>query len=339
MIHRRSIVSRWLVLAMALALATEAAAGEEKPKVEPPSIIVTPVPAPAEKPKATDNGPEAPDQLQATFNDDSAMKLKVLDETVELVTPYGKLTIPVAHIRLIELATRITDEEKRQIALAIGNLSHADYEKREASAALLEDMGEKAFAALSDATKSEEPETARRAKLLIDKLRQEIGEERLGVADHDVIETNESRIAGKITATALKVSTTQFGVLQLKLADVREIRSGAVVEKEPKDVLPDPGNMSNYGNQIGKTLHFRVTGAAQQVGSLYGTGTYTTDSYLAVSAVHAGALKTGETKVVTVKIVGQFQNFVGSTQNGFTSSAYPSYSAYEVVVPKKRRGK
>jgi len=96
-----------------------------------------------------------------------------------------------------------------------------------------------------------------------------------------------------------------------------------------KDALPNPGNLSAYGQKVGETLSFSVTGRIG--GPIYGTGTYTTDSDLATAAVHAGILKDGEKGVVQVTIVESPNQFAGTTANGVTSSAWASYpSAYTV---------
>ena len=101
---------------------------------------------------------------------------------------------------------------------------------------------------------------------------------------------------------------------------------GSVSEK---DALPNPGNLSAYGQKVGETMAFSVTGRIG--GSVFGTGTYTTDSDLATVAVHAGLLKDGEKGVVQVTIVESPNQFAGTTANGVTSSAWQMYpSAYTV---------
>ena len=101
---------------------------------------------------------------------------------------------------------------------------------------------------------------------------------------------------------------------------------GSVSEK---DALPNPGNLSAYGQKVGETMAFSVTGRIG--GSVFGTGTYTTDSDLATAAVHAGILKDGEKGVVQVTIVESPNQFAGTTANGVTSSPWQAYpSAYTV---------
>lgn len=311
-------------------------AGGEVPTSEergPSAPVTRPAPAPEKKPSIFSGA----DAMEALFLDDSSLKIKLLETQIELVTPYGKLTIPVSHVRQVELATRLTDEETRSVVHAIGGLEDEDYARREEATAALIELGEKAYPELLKVSKSSNAEAARRAKQIIDKLREEVSDERLAASGFDLVHTTHSRIAGNLTARTFRVATQQFGELELKLADVRELRSSELAEAEPTDVLADPGNLTSYQAQVGKTFHFRVTGATQMAGSLYGTGTYTVDGNLSLAAVHAGALKPGETKVIKVKIVGPTPSFTGSTQNGFTSSSYSSYNGYEIVLPKRRR--
>ena len=121
--------------------------------------------------------------------------------------------------------------------------------------------------------------------------------------------------------------TTQFGELQLKLSDVRVIRSLVMgdVEADGKGVENGPANLVNFQNNVGKTFVFRVTGSTH--GSVWGSDVYTADSTLAMAVVHAGILQVGQTGLVKVTIMAPPQNFTGSTRNGITSSPYDRYPA------------
>ena len=125
--------------------------------------------------------------------------------------------------------------------------------------------------------------------------------------------------------------TAPFGEVQVKLADLRSLRApGAAAESAAvKNAQPDPGNLTNFQNDVGKTYYFRVTGAVN--GTVWGTGVYTSDSPLATAVVHAGVLKVGQTGVVKVTIVPAQDAYQGSTQNGVTTSEYgPWPGAYRV---------
>ena len=77
-----------------------------------------------------------------------------------------------------------------------------------------------------------------------------------------------------------------------------------------------------------------MTGTANN--NIWGTGTYTLDSYLPMAAVHAGVIKNGETATVKVKIVASPNQFTGSSQNGVGSAPYGQYpaGAYEFLIKK-----
>ncbi len=96
-----------------------------------------------------------------------------------------------------------------------------------------------------------------------------------------------------------------------------------------RDAQPAPANMSAYNQRIGETLPFLVTGRAG--GSVWGTGTYTSDSSLATVAVHAGLLKDGEKGVVSVTMVEAPPQFEGSSANGVTTYGFGRYPAAYTV--------
>lgn len=308
------------------------------PGAQPAPAPPAPARSPEEKSEALSSAPPSvPGQFEARFVDRSALKLIVRDEKVELVTPYGKLLIPLSDITRIELGVRVPAELTKRIDPLIAQLGHEDFEKREAAGAELARLGDRAAPALRKALASDTPEIARRARELLQKLQErKDGEEETDAPrpEHDVIHTRNSTIAGAITAASMKVTTTQFGEVELKLADVRELRGPELKDEEEGDgeVINDPGTLYQFGNHVGKVLRIRVTGAAQQTGGLYGTDMYTGDSTVACAAVHAGVIKPGQTKVLKVKITGQQVSFTGSVRNGMSSSSYGSYStSYKFV--------
>lgn len=87
--------------------------------------------------------------------------------------------------------------------------------------------------------------------------------------------------------------------------------------KEIKGILPDPGQLRIQITDIGKVFHFEVVGNPQ--GAVWGTEVYTSDSFLAAAAVHAGILQPGEKGVVTVRILPGQKSYRGSTANGVSS--------------------
>lgn len=85
-------------------------------------------------------------------------------------------------------------------------------------------------------------------------------------------------------------------------------------------VQADPGDLTGFRDKVGKSFYFRVTGTTD--GEVWGTGVYTDDSALAAAAVHAGLVKSGETRVVKVTIAAGEASYTGSAANGVTTGDY-----------------
>ncbi|MBK6593781.1 MAG: hypothetical protein IPG23_14170 [Burkholderiales bacterium] len=95
-------------------------------------------------------------------------------------------------------------------------------------------------------------------------------------------------------------------------------------------ILQDPGSLRTFELGLGGVHRFKVTGSAKG-GSVWGTNAYTSDSALAVAAVHSGVLLDGQTGVVRVVVVPPQAIYAGSTANGITSNDYGQYAgAYAV---------
>lgn len=280
-----------------------------------------------------------PGSVEVILSDKSVLKLQLADEAVEIATPHGTLKIPASDILRIEFAQRLSPEFAQLIDQKIGQLKDADPEVQKAAAAELLAMREQAYLALLKAARSGDPAVAPQAAEIIAKLKKAVSKRVLdSVRYEDFIETPETKISGRITMPSLKIRTAQFGDLALKLADARSLRHTSLVaaplpEKDPISALPDPGNLKAYEGQQGKVFAFTVTGGAGG-GGLWGTDVYTTDSRLALAAVHAGVVKAGETGVVYVKMIPSPPAFTGSTRNGVASSGYGVYTAaYQVLQP------
>jgi hypothetical protein len=286
----------------------------------------------SEKPaKSASTSEREPAAVEVRYVDDSTMKLTVVDERLEFVTPYGKLFIPLTAIVKIEFANRLPEDVAKRIEAAVADLGSLDFKRRSAATAELTKLGERAFPALVDAAKQADPEVVKRSEELLNKLRQTVAAERLEVRPHDIVTTADSRISGRIVATALKVKTFQFGDQQLKLADVRSLQPlGADRTDLLAEAMPDPGTLVGFQGQVGRTLVFKVTGQGAQQGGVWGTGVYTIDSSLALAAVHAGVVRVGQTGMVRVTPLGNVQGFTGSFQNGINSGNYPAYAGYKV---------
>jgi RNA polymerase sigma factor (sigma-70 family) len=86
------------------------------------------------------------------------------------------------------------------------------------------------------------------------------------------------------------------------------------------DAKPDPGALTAFRGQNGKSFVFTVVGRTDS--TIWGDGIYTDDSALAVAAVHAGLVRPGQAGVVKVTIEEGKPGYEGSTRNGVTSQPY-----------------
>lgn len=277
-----------------------------------------------------------PGRLEARCCDGSVMHVTLLDEKIALKTDYGVLDVPVADIERIDFATRVPPAIKQKVDAAIGNLGNEDFKLREQATAELLALEGYAYPALLQAVESEDPEVVLRADKLIEQIRKTRSEDDLAVYEFDVIVTGKSQFGGTIEVESLKVDTAAFGQQQLPVAVLRGLGSGEK-NQEPANVLPDPGNMTNYQGQIGKTFHFRLTGPPQgrANGAVWGSDIYTFDSMVSMAAVHAGLLKPGETKVVGVTMLGPQEQFGSSSRNGIVTGNWGQYpSAFKFVTRK-----
>ncbi len=303
------------------------------------SAALLPFPSTAAPPQLSANvtGPTGP-EIDVRFIDGSTLKVKLLDETVDLVTKHGTLKIATTDIKKIDFATRIPADVSEKIRVAVLALGSPEHAVRVKAAADLKGFGPRAYAAILKASQHEDPEVAQRAEDLLDHLRAKYSEAQLEVREKDVVHTDDSKIAGHLSIPHFRIGTFQFGELKLRIADARSFGDAP----DEDDLLaanaqPAPAYMVTYANQFGKTHTFKLVGGLPNTGTVWGTDQYTLDSSLAIAAVHAGILKPGETGVVRVTIVQSPQAFLSTVRNGIQSHPYGVYTggAYEFVKRKK----
>lgn len=302
------------------------------------ALAVAPTHSPAARASvAPDPSPGSqPTEVEVRCIDDSTIKLKILDDRLELVTRYGLLQVPMCDVRRIEFASRTPADVADKVAAAIARLGHPDFNVREAASAELRGYRERSYRPLLKAIKHQDPEISRRAEEAVRHLQTRLTPQQLEPKEFDVVHTEDSKITGKLTAVSLRVLTFQFGEQTLRLADLRTLRSAAgVAADELSAAGPAPTNMAAFQNQFGKEMAFAVTGS-QGTGpnsGVWGTDVYTLDSNISAAAVHAGHVQPGQTGVVRVRVVHSPPQFVGSFRNGISSAPYGNYptGAYEFV--------
>jgi hypothetical protein len=300
-------------------------------------LVALPVRAAAPQPAPTPPPGRSAEEgdVEVRCTDDSVLKLKLLDEKLELVTKHGVLRIAAADVRRIEFATRTPAAAAEKVALALSRLNHSDFKVREQATEELKGYRARAYPQVLKALKSEDPEVNRRADEIATFIRAKVPAALLEVREFDVVYTDDSKIAGHLTAEYLRVETLQFGEQRLKLHDAHVLRTGAARDAELQIAAQGaPQHLANYQNQFGKEYAFTVTGALPgQHGNVWGTGPYTLDSHFPTAAVHAGLARPGETVTVKVRIIVAPAQFAGSTRHGVTTTEYGAFpaGAYEFI--------
>jgi hypothetical protein len=88
--------------------------------------------------------------------------------------------------------------------------------------------------------------------------------------------------------------------------------------------LTTPSNLVNYRNQVGRTFPFLVTGDISNW--IYGSDIYTDISVVSTTAVHAGVINAGETKIITVTVLGGQASYLGTNRNQIQSQTSGAFA-------------
>jgi hypothetical protein len=182
-------------------------------------------PATGEVDKKRDKPEAQADQVEIRLADHSVLRATFLDEQIGVQTRFGKLTVPASEVRRIEFGLRIPPEAAKKIETAIANLGSGDFKEREKASQELLTLKELGYAAVQKASKDADLEVAKRAKEILTKLREVVPTERLLRRETDVIYTDDFTIPGRIDASVFKVRQVYFGAMEVRLADLRGLRS------------------------------------------------------------------------------------------------------------------
>src|SRR5436309_15124437 len=91
------------------------------------SVLAAAAVAAADVPEPPRAPPGPPGTVEVRFTDNSTLKLVLKDATIDVATPYGKLSVPVGEIQKIDFATRLTDDAAKRIEEAVANLAHPQF--------------------------------------------------------------------------------------------------------------------------------------------------------------------------------------------------------------------
>jgi hypothetical protein len=166
-----------------------------------------------------------PSLFEIALLDGSRVRVEILDPSVTVATRYGKLTVPVGELRQIDPGFRYPDGFEARIEEEIERLGSPSFRDREAAEKALLGFKEYALPALRRAVKSDDPEQARRAGAVIERLTDTLPEERLHLKELDTVKIVDFTVVGKLEQSALRVRSRQFGEATLRLDQLRSARS------------------------------------------------------------------------------------------------------------------
>lgn len=190
----------------------------------------------------------SPPHAIAKFRDgNSQLVVVILQPELELVTKYGKLTIPLADIRDIEFGFRCPPDLEKDIYLSIHNLGSDNLQKREGAQKHLQKMGYYAYPFVKKATKSSDLERVKRAVAIKKILEEKVPKELLALKEYDVVRTKEVTICGHLDHTEIKAHCEYTGDLTLKLATLTYLDCNIANQEHKVDL--DPATFGNTPDQ------------------------------------------------------------------------------------------
>lgn len=195
-----------------------------------------------EAPEKPQTGPSA----EVQFRDGSVVKLTILDPELKVMTRFGALTVPTTEIRRIDFGLRYPEGLAEKIEGAVKKLGDGDFKARESATAELRSYREWAYPALMGATRSANAEVAKRAKELLDELRQRVPDIDAAMNENDRVTTADFPIVGRIDAAVLRGHSPLLGNVVVRLHQAKSLRfSGASGEVSVKVNAAEHGTMTN----------------------------------------------------------------------------------------------
>lgn len=129
---------------------------------------------------------------------------------------------------------------------------------------------------------------------------------------------------GVITGTPNAAGSYAFTITAINTLGSGSRAVVLTVVSSSTSVTVAPYNLTGYRNRVGQTFQFTVTAALS--GAVWGTDVYTDDSSVASAAIHAGVLRAGETKTVTITILAGQNSYSASTRNSVISSSWGAWA-------------
>jgi hypothetical protein len=175
-------------------------------------------------PDGKEKGAAKNNEVEVRFGDGSNVRMLMLQESIDVETKYGKLTVPTRDIRGIDLGIHLPEGAAAKIEAAIKRLNSPSFKERDQAVNDLVELGAHAYPALMLAAGTSDLEAGQRVQLALKRIRARVPADYLRTNFNDRIITTDFPISGRILSTTLKAKTPYFGELDLKLAELRSIQ-------------------------------------------------------------------------------------------------------------------
>lgn len=205
---------------------------------------------------------------EVRFGDGSLVRMTLLQDSIEVMTRYGKLNIPIQEIRRIDFGLHLPEGVGDKIDNCIRLLGSETFRERDEAARELVVLAGSAYPFLQRASRSPDLEVAQRVSLVMKRIGEKVPVENIRVKEDDVIHTKEFTVVGRITASTLKAQSAHFGALSLKLCDLRtmHVRSGAAESEITVDSSRYGSNLDQWldtGVLVDASLRLSITSEGQ----------------------------------------------------------------------------
>lgn len=215
------------------------------------------------KPKPTADTPV----VEARFLNGSLVRMNLVQEPIEVVTVYGKLTVPPSEIRSIDFGWHIDADTQARVNEAIGLLNSSSYKQREQAVNDLIALGAPAYPSLVKASKSKEMEVASRAQKAMKEIEKKVPSRVLNRRNEDVIRARKFIIIGKVSNPTIQARADYFGDLQLRPSQLQSLR-----HVESADEVELVIDAATHGSSVDTWLETSVEVTARQNLKITATG-------------------------------------------------------------------
>jgi hypothetical protein len=159
---------------------------------------------------------------EARYLDGSVVRADIIQESLDIQTKYGKLSVPIVEIRYIDFGFRYPVGIEAKVTELAGNLGSKSFTERESAQKDLISMGAIALPIMRKHAKSQDMEVSQRSGLILQRIMDSQGKD-VVAREFDEIVTNEFTFSGKILDAKIKAKSRHFGELAIPLSDLRNI--------------------------------------------------------------------------------------------------------------------